>query len=421
MPTASVPFITSWVGEDGRYLISPSPPSADGKNGLILRCTASETWVRGSTLGFHTIYYIWKMTSAEDKLRERIKELTCLYEVSSIIVNTDYDELDASMGAIAWCLKRAWLYPDQAFTHINLTPYEAMAGTPSEPMVAISSVVKVFNEPAGSVLVGYPGNSHTMRDFLEEEQKLLDNVSLALGNLLERKQIRDNEALIKRQVERADRLNILGEITAGIAHELNTPLANILGFAELLKDSVPGVTGQRDLQKIADSAIYCREVVKKLMFFACEMPQHIAPVLLAPVLTNVLNLLRPSLQAKDIQVELSHGNEHQEIKADTIQLTQVLFNLIMNSVYYSPRGGRLGIEVEDSADAVLISIADEGSGIEEGIADRIFEPFFTTKTLGEGSGLGLSVVHGIMNSHRGSIRYRPNDPKGAEFILSFPK
>lgn len=361
------------------------------------------------------------MTSAEDKLRERIKELTCLYEVSSIIVNSDYDELEASMEAIAWCLKRAWLYPEQAYTHIMLGPYEAMAGERWEPMVSIQATVQVFNEPAGTVLVGYPGTVRTVDDFLEEEQKLLDNVCLALGNLLERKQIRDSEAAIKRQVERADRLNILGEITAGIAHELNTPLANILGFAELLEDSVKGASARRDLEKITDSAIYCREVVKKLMFFACEMPQHIEPVALSPVLENVLNLLRPTLQGKDIQVRSSLSNEHQEIKADTIQLTQVLFNLIMNAVYYTAPGGRLNIEVTESEDAVSISVADEGTGVEDEIADRIFEPFFTTKPLGEGSGLGLSVVHGIMNSHRGHIQYRPNQPKGSVFVLTFPK
>ena len=124
----------------------------------------------------------------------------------------------------------------------------------------------------------------------------MDNVSLAVGNLLERKQIRDSEAMARRQMEQTDRLHILGEITAGIAHELNTPLANILGFAELLKESVKDSAAIRDLKKIMDNAIFSREIVKKLMFFACEMPQEMKPVRLKPVIESVLKLLGPSLR-----------------------------------------------------------------------------------------------------------------------------
>ncbi len=356
----------------------------------------------------------------EDKLRERIKELTCLYEVSSVMVNTDYDQLETSFEAIALCLKKAWRYEAAASVLIETNDYEAVAGNRNGKLVTLQSVIKVFNEDAGFIEVGYPAHAYGPGDFLVEEQKLLDNVCLAIGNLLERKQIRENEAAIKRQVERADRLGILGEITAGIAHELNTPLANILGFAELLKDSQAGRHGARDLDKIVDSAIYCREVVKKLMFFACEMPQHMAAVALAPVLDNVLNLLKPSLKKKKIKVTQSFSDEPLMIRADTIQLTQVLFNLIMNAIYYSPESGGIKIAVEATGQGVQIAISDEGPGIEQAIEDKVFEPFFTTKPLGEGSGLGLSVVHGIMSSHKGAITYRPNTPKGSVFVLDFP-
>ncbi len=360
------------------------------------------------------------MDSIEIKLNERIKELTCLYEVSSILVNSDYDHLETSIAAIAHCLKKAWRFPDKATILIEVNSYNSIAGKREGKLVTLHSIIKVFNEDAGNIEVGYPASSHSEDDFLEEEQKLLDNVGLAIGNLLERKQIRDSEAAIKRQVERADRLNILGEITAGIAHELNTPLANILGFAELLRSSVGQGQMSRDLEKIVDSAIYCREVVKKLMFFACEMPQHMDKVALQPIIEDVLNLLGPALKKKNIKLVLAVDDELPAIKADTIQLTQVLFNLIMNAVYFSPDSGKLHLSVKRRPSGIRIKIADEGPGIEKAIEDKIYEPFFTTKGLGEGSGLGLSVVHGIMSSHKGAISHKPNKPKGTVFVLDFP-
>src|SRR5690606_76301 len=166
--------------------------------------------------------------------------------------------------------------------------------------------------------------------------------SLAVGNLLERKQIHDSEIAVRRKMEHSDRLHILGEITAGIAHELNTPLANILGFTELLKESISDKEAVRDLQKIVDNAIFSREIVKKLMFFACETPQNINVVQINPVVENILNLLAPSLRKKKIKLTKTFSNENTQLRADTVQLTQVLFNLIMNAVYYSPVGGNVG-------------------------------------------------------------------------------
>lgn len=361
-----------------------------------------------------------RVNSIESRLNERIKELTCLYEVSSIIVNSDYDHLDTSFRAIAECMKKAWRFAEDASVVLRVDGECTVAGKQDGKQVCLQAAIRVFNEEAGTIEVSYPATDYEQDDFLEEEEKLLDNVCLAVGNLLERKQIRDREAAIRRQVERADRLNILGEITAGIAHELNTPLANILGFAELLRASVGRGQEARDLDKIVDSAIYCREVVKKLMFFACEMPQQMDKVAVKPILKEVLKLLGPALKQKNLGLVQTFGKNLPEIKADTIQLTQVLFNVIMNALYVSPDSGRLEISVDKKDKGIRIRISDEGPGIDKALEDKIFEPFFTTKPLGEGSGLGLSVVHGIMNSHGGAISHRPNSPKGTIFILDFP-
>lgn len=361
------------------------------------------------------------MTSAEAKLKERVKELTCLYEVTSIIVNSDYDLLETSLEAIVYCLKRAWQFEQDAEAFLAVGAYAVQTKGYTSEMAILQSNIKVFNTVDGKVIVGYPTEKYTKSNFLKEEQTLLDNISLAVGSLLERKQIRDSEAATKRQMERADRLHILGEITAGIAHELNTPLANILGFAELLKEKVKNESNVRDLDKIMDNAIFSREIVKKLMFFACEMPQEMNAVHLNETVENVVTLLNPSLREKNIKLVTKFSKENIQLRADTVQLTQVLFNLIMNAVYYSPVNGNINVDVIEKTKKVQISISDEGKGIAPENTDKVFEPFFTTKPIGDGSGLGLSVVHGIIDSHKGSITHSPNIPKGTIFTLDFPK
>ncbi len=361
------------------------------------------------------------MTSAEAKLKERVKELTCLYEVTSIIVNADYDQIDASLEAIVYCLKRAWQFEQVTEVFLKVGEYTVQTDDFKPNMVCLSSKIKIFNKLEGEVMVGYPSEKYSIDDFLIEEQTLLNNVALDIGNLIERKQIRDSEALTRRKMERTDRLHILGEITAGIAHELNTPLANILGFAELLTDKMTDKQSVRDLEKIMDSAIFSREIVKKLMFFACEMPQEMKRVQLIPIVTSVIKLLAPSLRDKKIKLVTTYENEDLVLQADTVQLTQVLFNLIMNAIYYSPENGIISVKVLDTENHILLKIADQGEGIPKELEDKVFEPFFTTKPIGEGTGLGLSVVHGIITSHKGTIEHEQNTPKGTIFTVSFPK
>lgn len=361
------------------------------------------------------------MTNTEQKLKERVKELTCLYEVTSIIVNSNYDQLETSLEAIAYCLKRGWQYSDVAEAYLSVGEYQVGTENFHKDMVVLTAEVKLFNNSEGYITVGYPRPKFSDNDFLEEERTLLNNISLAVGSLMERKQIRDAEEETKRQMERADRFHIMGEITAGIAHELNTPLANILGFAELLMESTDDQQAKRDLQKIRDNAIFSREIVKKLMFFTCEMPQEMQLVELNGIVDNVLRLLGPSLKDKALKVVKSNTSGPLLMRANSVQLTQVFFNLIMNAAYYSPEKGTITIDMDDTEEEMVTQIADQGQGIAPGQADRVFEPFYTTKPLGEGTGLGLSVVHGIVRSYKGKIIHRPNRPKGTIFVLTFPK
>lgn len=357
----------------------------------------------------------------ENDLQERIKELTCLYEVSSIIVNNDYNALDKTFYSIALSLQKAFQFSKECIVEINAGQHHLISSALPSEKVTIESDIQVFNEPQGYIHVHYPAEKYKKSDFLEEEEILLKTVAVNIGDLLERASIHENEAVVKRKMEHADRLSILGEITAGIAHELNTPLANILGFAELLKGKEINEQKVADLEKIINSAIFSREVVKKLMFFSCEMPQNMTEVDIVPVVREAMNLLDPTFKKHGLRYQLDLPEQKIFLKADTIQLTQVIFNLVLNAIYFSPPQGLIRLELKEGKDKITLKISDEGPGVTAGNEEKIFQPFFTTKSVGDGSGLGLSVVHGIIKAHRGTIEYRNNTPSGAVFLITFRK
>lgn len=358
----------------------------------------------------------------EKNLKERIKELTCLFEVSSIIVNNDYKELDKTLYSIALSIRKSLQFSKGATVEIYAEPFHLFSSTIPKKTIYIKSDITIFNEPKGYIKAHYPADKHTKKDFLKEEKQLLKNVAINVGDLLERVAIRENEAMLKRKMEHADRLGILGEITAGIAHELNTPLANILGFAELLKSKeTENSQTEKDLNKIINSAIFSREVVKKLMFFACEMPQNMGETDIIPIITDAMNLLDTTFKKNEVTYKVHLPKKAVFLKADTIQITQVIFNLVLNGIYFSPKNGVIKVNLEETTKKIILKISDEGPGISAENIPKIFQPFFTTKTVGDGSGLGLSVVHGIIKSHGGTIDYQPNSPTGAVFIITFPK
>ena len=351
-------------------------------------------------------------------LEERIKELTCLYEVSSIIVNADAVEISETLKAIGKSLKKGFQFPEQTEILIEIPLHSYKTGRINKEH-QISADVILFNKIKGRMFASIKKKSLL---FLDEEQPLLDNVALKLGNLLERIEIQQNEISLKRQMERADRLKILGELTAGIAHELNTPLANILGFAELLKDDFKNVNQTtQDVDKIISNAIFAREVVKKLMFFACEMPQEKKEINIVPNIKNALNLLEATFRKEQVKHTIVIDDLELNLKADTVQITQILFNLIINAIYFSPKNGLVTIKAHQTKTHIVLEIFDEGEGILEENLDKIFQPFFSTKSPADGTGLGLSVVHGIVASHNGTIKAKNNKFKGACFTVKLPK
>ncbi len=256
--------------------------------------------------------------------------------------------------------------------------------------------------------------------FLYEEELLLKTLAQEIGGIIERDEQKQREELLRQKFEQADRLSILGEITAGIAHELNTPLGNILGFAQLIQKRTHDRQVGRDVEKIINSAMHSREIVKKLMFFSCEMPQQKQQVSVTTLIEEALQLLRITFKNAGITPLFCVPQYPVEAHVDPIQLTQVIFNLLINALHASAPGQEIHIELKKENQEMILGIRDFGHGIPESIRERIFEPFFSTKAPGEGSGMGLSVVHGIVKSHGGSIKVDSSPQKGATFTVRLP-
>ena len=354
-----------------------------------------------------------------ESLNERIKELNCLYDISSI-ASSSSSSLKEILQAIAERVSRAWLHSDEAVAQIILDGQKFSSYSIPERFVFLQEPLSSQGVHRGSVRVLYPEPPFNNSDFLEEEKKLLSKIGQEIMGVVSRFDSEAKEEELKRSLEHSDRLSILGEITAGIAHELNTPLGNILGFSQLISENSKEDQAVKDAGKITRSAIYAREVVKKLMFFSCEMPQQKESLSVNELVDEALKLLKPKLKENSIELSFKPDKKEPQAFVDPIQVTQVIFNLMINAIHASRAGGKITVIITSNDTTFSLTISDEGIGIPSDLGEKIFEPFFTSKPVGKGSGLGLSVVHGIVKSHRGSIHYSSEQGEGTTFNIKLP-
>jgi signal transduction histidine kinase len=257
--------------------------------------------------------------------------------------------------------------------------------------------------------------------FLEEEEKLVREIARQIGLLLERLERREEHAQLEAQLRHTDRLATIGKLTAGVAHELNEPIGSILGFTELIEQSVdlPRQAAE-DLSRIHRAALHAREIIKKLMFFGRQTPPGQIPVDLNAIVEEGLSLLQPRLAKEKIRVIRKTDLNLPAVLADPRQLQQVVVNLAVNAIQAMPDGGELTVATHADGDGVVLRVEDTGVGMSEETLAQIFVPFFTTKEVGQGIGLGLSVVHGIVTAHHGTIRVESEEGVGSRFVIQLP-
>lgn len=353
----------------------------------------------------------------EALLNERVKELKCLFEVSKLCQDLN-SPIHSILSKIHALIPEGWQFPDRLEVYLKIDDYEL--GVFDSQSVFLETIIKVNDINRGLIRVTYPDVDQKLFSFLDEESPLLQQIGLETASYIERFEQREKEKKIEEVLRGNDRLNILGELTAGIAHELNTPLGNILGYAELLQKSEVDGLKRSDIQKIISSAKNAREIVKRLMYFSCEMPQQFSMSNINDLIHENVGFLQKQLLENQIKIKFELDEKIPLIRLDALQFSQVLFNLVLNAVSAMDIGGEITIKTAYSSSDLILKIKDNGKGISEENKQLIFQPFFTTKPTGEGTGLGLSVVHGIVKGHGGEIFVESEIGVGAEFILSFP-
>ncbi len=230
------------------------------------------------------------------------------------------------------------------------------------------------------------------------------------------------ERQLRRQLLQTEKSAALGQLVAGVAHEINNPLGAILGSAELAMAATSHPAVQRNLRRIIDETERCRRIVANLLSFARGRHRDLQPVDLNLIIQQVVEIEAYQMMVDDVKVRLLLDPDLPMVQADPASLQQVLLNLVVNAhqAMKQTGGGQLTIETSLKRDKVLVSVADTGPGIPPENLTRIFDPFFTTKPPGQGTGLGLSVSLGIIQDLGGRIWAESTPGQGATFFIELP-
>jgi two-component system NtrC family sensor kinase len=226
-------------------------------------------------------------------------------------------------------------------------------------------------------------------------------------------------------VLRVEKMASLGKLAAVVAHELNNPLAGIATYARLLRRRLDETSAEDDTQRILrlveEEALRCGGIVKNLLLFSRTPGARFADEDLAPLAERCALLVRHSFALHNVELALDVPSGLR-LECDAAQVQQMLLALVMNALEATPADGRVTISAraDETSGRVRIEVADTGHGIPPDLIDKIFEPFFTTKEQGAGVGLGLAVVYGIVERHRGTFRVASEPEHGTTFTIVLP-
>jgi two-component system NtrC family sensor kinase len=260
------------------------------------------------------------------------------------------------------------------------------------------------------------------------EELVRANGSLQKAQQTIEEHARDLEVKVRERTEQllqTEKLATMGQLLAGVAHELNNPLAVVMGRTALLRQKLEGGPLGIQVEKVAQAAERCARIVRNFLALARHRPPERQPVSLNQVVHEAVELLGYPLRVDNVEVMLDLVEDLPILWADPHQLHQVVVNFITNAHHAMretppPRQLTLTSRYDSETRRVSLEVADTGPGIPPGIQGRIFEPFFTTKPPGQGTGLGLSLCQGLIEGHGGSIRAESQQGGGAVFVIELP-
>lgn len=363
-------------------------------------------------------------TDEKAGLIEKIRILNCLYQISELVVDGT-KAFEKTIQAIIDLVPQAFEYPEKVAATILLgeTRYHSAGSTSVKPSAQISIIVN--GDVRGRLEIGcIEDGSFALSaegDCTLEENNLLEAVAKKVAYIIDRKEASDKKKSLEEQLRHADRLATIGQLAAGIAHELNNPLGDILGFAQLAS-KYPDLNEDvyQDLVKIVKSTLYAREIIKKVLYFGRQRHPKETQTDLNKLIDEWLDVFESRCAKSGIRIVVERDEALPKVTGDPAQLNQVLVNVVVNAIQAMPAGGTLTIRTMWREGWVSIIVDDTGQGIEEENMDKIFLPFFTTKEVDEGTGLGLSVVYGIVNEHGGTIEVDSKQGHGSTFEIKFP-
>lgn len=249
------------------------------------------------------------------------------------------------------------------------------------------------------------------------------NRELALASRRLQRDFSDQQLELSETTQRAraaEQLASIGLLVAGLAHEIGTPMGVIQGHAKLLEGAVQGERAQWRLQTIQEQIARISGIIQSLLNMARPKAVDQIPVELEPLLERTLSFLSDKFSGRNVKIDRDLGPAP-SILGDPERLQQLLLNLFLNAVDAMPDGGTLSVRLaRESDETLLLSVADDGSGIDDADLPQIFDPFFTSKVAGQGNGLGLTVVRGIVADHGATIDAISVPGEGTEFQIRFP-
>jgi len=270
---------------------------------------------------------------------------------------------------------------------------------------------------------------------LQDTKGKLSEIRIAVSNITKRKQIEAEKKRLQLQLQQSQKMEAIGSLAGGIAHNFNNILTIILGFTELTKDEIQdNEKAKKNLDHIIYATDKAIEMVKQILTFSRQSDKNLKPLLFSKPIHEMLTLLKASIPPS-IKIRAKIDKDLGPILGDFTQLQQIIMNIINNSatamkeyggiielslteINFSPQD--IDIGTLEPGRYQRLTISDTGPGMTAEIKRRIFEPYFTTKKEGEGTGMGLSVVHGIVNSHGGEIRVYSEPGKGTTFNIYLP-
>lgn len=317
---------------------------------------------------------------------------------------------------------------NRAFEELYGKTREGVAGSLVETVLP-QDVIASIHGVAGTTEWEVPASADIFKLYMENSlgKRLIVNVGLiplhdpefggsliVLEDVTEKVQLED-------QLLQAEKLSSIGLLAAGIAHEVNTPIAGISSYTQMLLRDTPATDRRKNiLEKIEKQTFRAAEIVNGLLNFSRMNGSEFKEVNINNLIQDSLNLMEHQLQSCSIKVESQYDSSLPPVFGNQGRLQQVFINLFLNARDAMPKGGALTVQTAMNESMVIVDVTDTGSGISEEHIKKIFDPFFSTKAVGKGTGLGLAVTYGIIQEHGGRIFVNSDNGKGAHFRVKLP-